>query len=53
MKLTTLTTITRWVICLAAVAFAIVAWVYNPGHLFTAALVFGIGLTVEWKERED
>ena len=53
MKLTTLTKITRWAICLSAVALAAGAWVYNPGHLFTAALVFAAGLNVEFKEKED
>ena len=53
MKLATLTTITRWIICIAAAALAIGAIKHNPGHLFTAAIVFAVGLNVEWKEKED
>lgn len=53
MKISTLTLVTRWVICLGAVALAIGALKYNKAHLFTAALVFAVGLNVEFKERED
>lgn len=53
MKISTLTLVTRWVICLGAVALAIAALMYNKAHLFTAALVFAVGLNVEWKEKED
>ena len=53
MKLTTLTKITRWAICLGALVFAFFAWQYNAAHLFTAALIFAVGLNVEWKKKED
>lgn len=53
MKLTTLTTITRWILCIIAAAIAVGALRHNPGHLFTAAMVFAVGLNVEWKEKED
>ena len=53
MKLSTLTQVTRWVICLGAVALAIGALKYNRAHLFTAAFIFAVGLNVEWKEKED
>lgn len=53
MKLTTLTKVTRWTICLVAVALAIGAWFHNPLHLFTAAIIFAVGLNVEWKKKED
>lgn len=53
MKLTTLTTITRVIICSAAVALAIGALRHNPAHLATAALIFAVGINVEWKEEED
>ena len=53
MKLATLTKITRWTICLVAIALAIGACFYNPGHLVTAALLFIIGIKVEWKQMED
>ena len=48
-----LTLYTRIAICSIAVALAIAAIFQNPGHLFTAALIFAVGLNVEWKERED
>lgn len=53
MKLTTLNKVTRWAICLGAVALAIGAWIHNPAHLYTAAIVFAVGLNVEWKKKED
>ena len=53
MKLSTLTQVTRWVICLGAIALAIGAFMYNKAHLFTAAFIFAVGLNVEWKEKED
>ena len=53
MKISTLTLVTRWVICLGAVALAIGALKYNRAHLFTAAIVFAVGLNVEWKKKED
>lgn len=53
MKLTTLTKIARWAICLFAVVLAVGAWIKNPGHLFTAAAVFAVGLNVEFKEKEE
>ena len=28
----------------AAIAMAVGAWLYNPGHLGTAALIFAVGL---------
>lgn len=48
-----LTLYTRIAICSIAGALAVGAWVYNPCHLFTAAIIFAVGLNVEWKERED
>lgn len=53
MKLDTLTKVTRWTICLGALVLAYFAWKLNPGHLFTAAGVFAVGLNVEWKRKED
>ena len=48
-----LTNITRAIICAGAAILAIVAMIHNPGHLFTAALIFAVGLNVEWKDKED
>lgn len=48
-----LTLYTRIAICSIAVVLAIVAIFQNPGHLFTAVLIFAAGLNVEWVERED
>lgn len=48
-----LTLYTRIAICTLAVALAIVAICHNPGHLFSAALIFAVGLNVEWKDKED
>lgn len=48
-----LTIITRVVICGAAIALGIGAMLYNPGHLISAAVIFVIGLNIEWKEKED
>lgn len=31
----------------AAIAMAVGAWIYNPGHLATAALIFAVGLESE------
>lgn len=53
MKLTTLTKVTRWTICLGAILLACFAWERNKGHLITAAGIFAVGLCVEWKEKED
>lgn len=53
MKISTLTLVTRWVICLGAVALAIGALKYNKAHLFTAALIFAVGLNVKWEKKED
>ena len=53
MKLTTLTKVTRWTICLAAIALACFAWHHNKGHLLTAAGIFAVGLCVEWEKKED
>lgn len=53
MKLSTLTTITRSVICAGALTLAGFAWFYNPAHLFTAAIILAFGLNVEWKKKED
>ena len=35
------------IIGLAAI-LAVVAWIYNPGHLLTAGLVFAVGLECEF-----
>lgn len=48
-----LTLYTRIVICAIALALAIVAICKNPGHLFTAAIIFAVGLNIEWVKRED
>lgn len=53
MKLTTLTKVTRWTICLGAILLACFAWERNKGHLITAAGLFAVGLNVEWKKKED
>lgn len=53
MKISTLTLVTRWVICLGAVALAIGALMYNKAHLFTAGVVFAAGLNVKWIRKED
>lgn len=50
MKTSKMTKITRAIICTAAAALAIGAILHNPGHLFTAALIFAVGLNVEWEE---
>lgn len=47
------TKITQVAICGIATALAIGAILHNPGHLVTAAIIFAVGLNVEWKERED
>ena len=48
-----LTLYTRIAICSLAVVLAIVAICQNPGHLFSSALIFAVGLNVEWKDKED
>lgn len=53
MKLSTLTKNTRVAICALAVALGVAALFYNKAHCFTAALIFAVGLNVEWKNRED
>ena len=39
----------------AAIAIAVGAWIYNPGHLFTAGIVFAIGLEskIVKKDRDE
>lgn len=34
----------RAIICIIAVALGIGAVIYNPGHLFTAGIIFAFGL---------
>lgn len=34
----------RNIICAGAIALAIAAIIYNPGHLATAAIIFAFGL---------
>ena len=53
MKLTTLNKVTRWTICLGAVALACFAWHYNRAHLITASGLFILGLKAEWVRVED
>ena len=53
MKANEATKVLRWIICSIAGALAVAAWVYNPCHLFTAAIIFAVGLNVECKEKED
>ena len=48
-----LTNITRGIICTVAAVLAVVAVIHNPGHLFTAAIIFAWGLNVEWEDKED
>lgn len=43
----------RVIICAAAVALAIGAWINNPAHLFTAGIVFAAGLNAKSKSEED
>ena len=37
----------RTVVIGAAAVFAVCAWIYNPCHLYTAAIVFAFGLESE------
>ena len=37
----------KGIIISSAVALAVVAWFKNPGHLFTAGLIFAFGLNSE------
>ena len=37
------------IVIVAAVALAIAAFIYNPAHLFTAALLFACGINSEIK----
>jgi hypothetical protein len=32
---------------------AVGAWIYNPGHLATAALIFAVGLESKIVKKED
>lgn len=43
----------RAVIMGIAVIIAIVAFIYNPGHLFTAAVVYAFGAEAEFVKSED
>ncbi len=52
-QLNTLTTITRWVIRLAAIAMAVAAIKHNPAHLFTACGIWAIGDCVEWENNPE
>ena len=53
MKLTTMTKVTRWTICLGAIVLAYFAWHQNKAHLITAAGLFVLGLNAEWKQVEE
>lgn len=43
----------RTIIIVFAAVMAIVAIKYNPGHLFTASLVFAVGLNAELVEADE
>ena len=43
----------RTVVMGVAVIIAIVALIYNPGHLFTAAVVYAFGAEAEFVRSED
>lgn len=43
----------RAMVIVIAIVLAIVAFVYNPGHLFTAALVFAVGLEAEIAQADE
>lgn len=40
------------IVIVAAIALAIVAIIYNPFHLFTAALLFALGMESEFKNAD-
>ena len=43
----------RAMVYVASVVIAIVALIYNPGHLFTAALVFAFGCEAEIAKADE
>ena len=40
------------IVIVAAIAMAIVAIIYNPGHLFTAGLIYAFGINSEFKNAD-
>lgn len=40
------------VVIIAAIAMAILAIIYNPAHLFTAALIFAFGINSEFNSKD-
>ena len=40
------------IVIVAAIAIAIVAIIYNPGHLFTASLIYVAGINSEFKSAD-
>ena len=43
----------RAMVIVVAIAVGIIAIIYNPGHLFTAALVFAVGLEAEIAQGDE
>lgn len=40
------------IVIVAAIAMAIVAIIYNPGHLFTAYMICAFGINSEFKSKD-
>ena len=40
------------IVIIAAIAMAIVAIIYNPGHLFTASMIYAFGINSEFKSKD-
>lgn len=40
------------IVIIAAIAMAITAIIYNPGHLFTAGLIYAFGINSEFKSKD-
>ena len=40
------------IVTIAAIAMAISAIIYNPGHLFTAFLIYAFGISSEFESKD-
>lgn len=49
----TVNNVWKAMVCGSAIALAVVAVIYNPGHLFTAGLLFLVGIESEIVKKED
>ena len=40
------------IVTVVAFTIAVIAIIYNPGHLLTASMIYGMGVTSEFKSKD-